>query len=355
MSEERARTRIVFHIGLEKTGTTSFQSFCYDNRRRLLEHGVLYPTQSLAFSSRSRNHAPLVAAYLDGTGYVDLNMSSAWPRREDALASLRQEIDRAQAPTVLISAEHFSSRLYPREIERLAQDFADCDCRVAIVLRAHEPRICSAYSSTIRSGRTLTLTEYVAELALPGNGYIRCAETISRWEGAFGRANTFVFCFEKGRNVIDDLLRSLFGVEVPLETTSRYAENQSHGDAALEALRRINARLPQPDGGRGNALNLRLVAFARAWLLKSFALMSAHEGAKRLRLDDAQREIISEIVEADRRWLKEHYDLDLPALDAAPPGSARDFAQSQRVAGELLAKAPWTGAALLWLAQNSPF
>lgn len=354
MRETGTRTRIIFHIGLEKTGTTSFQRFCFDNRRDLLEHGVLYPTQSLAFSRSSRNHAPLVAAYLDKTGYVDLSLTSSWRPREKTLASLRREIDRAKAPVALISAEHFSSRLCSPQIELLARDFADCACAVAIVLRDHESLVCSAYSSTIRSGRTLTLGEYVDELTLPGNGYIRYADTIARWRAAFGRAAIQVFQLESGRNVIADLACRLFGDDFPLADISGYAENQSYGKIALEALRRVNASLPPPDGGGRESFRFRLASFARARLLKSFALMSKGKDG-RLRLDAAQRAILSEIVDRDRCWLTENYGVDLPPLGDAPACSPDEGAHERLMASELLSSAPWTDAALLWLARNSRF
>ena len=39
--------RLVLHIGLEKTGTTSFQAFCAEHRPALAQSGVLYPVNPL--------------------------------------------------------------------------------------------------------------------------------------------------------------------------------------------------------------------------------------------------------------------------------------------------------------------
>jgi hypothetical protein len=349
---EQKKQRIVFHIGLERTGTTSFQRFCHEHRDELLEHGVLYPTRSLGFSQRSRNHAPLVAAYLHGTGHVDLNLAEVWRTREEILPSLRAEIARAQAPAVLVSAEHFSSRLYPREVGLLATDFADCDCRVVIVLRGHEARVCSAYSSTIKAGRTLTVSEFIEELMLPGNSYIRYAETIGRWEQAFGRAHVSVLQLAEGGDSIGDLLR-LVAPDLRPENLPRYADNASYGRTSLEALRRLNAELPQPDGTARNALRLRLAAFARTRLLKSFTLAARREQGERLRLNAAQRAMIKEIVETDRDWLERNYDIDL--IEAPPLSEADEESQEERRASELLANVPWADAAWLWLGKHAPF
>ncbi|HMK90324.1 MAG TPA: hypothetical protein VK446_11920 [Methylocystis sp.] len=317
------RKKVILHIGLEKTGTTSFQRFCFENSRVLRARGVLYPTQSLAFSRRSHNHASLVAAYLEGTGYVDLDMTPSWRGREETLASLRQEIEAAQAPTILLSAEHFSSRLTPVEIGRLAADFADCDCVVAIVVRAHEPRVCSAYSSTIRSGRDLTLDEFVAELATPGNAYLRYAETVLRWEHAFGRENIRLFNFEKSRDLIADLIRNIVGPGFTARAGAQYVDNKRYGAVALEALRRINADFPRPDGSGRSALKLRLAAHARAMLLRAFSIMTWGNDAS-LRLNAGQCAALAAVVQHDRTWLEENYGVVMPALCCGAGEPPRD-------------------------------
>jgi hypothetical protein len=65
-----SRIKVIFHIGLEKTGTTSFQRFCTRNARRLLKHNVLYPKRSSAF--HALNHTPLTASYLHSENPDDL-------------------------------------------------------------------------------------------------------------------------------------------------------------------------------------------------------------------------------------------------------------------------------------------
>jgi len=57
------KRKLIFHIGLEKAGTGSFQRFCKEHQELLKEHSVLYPTKGPAFF-KNYNHAPLVACYL---------------------------------------------------------------------------------------------------------------------------------------------------------------------------------------------------------------------------------------------------------------------------------------------------
>jgi hypothetical protein len=135
------KRRIIFHIGLEKTGTDSFQRFCTEQHNRLRQAGTLYPIDNLAFAKH--NHEPLVACYL---GYRDRSIRSSAQPREIVLRSVKADVDRNDCGNVLISAEHFSSRFRDAEIAQLAADFAEFDCRIAVVLRDHRARLYSAYS-----------------------------------------------------------------------------------------------------------------------------------------------------------------------------------------------------------------
>src|SRR5215471_5579563 len=122
------KRRLTFHIGLEKTGTDSFQHFCSEQRDVLRRAGTLYPTHSPAFGAY--NHEPLVACYLD---YRDFSIRSSGRTRADVLRSLIAEIEAADLPAILISGEHFSSRFREPEIRQLAADFSGFDCRIAVV------------------------------------------------------------------------------------------------------------------------------------------------------------------------------------------------------------------------------
>ena len=45
--------RAILHIGTEKTGTTSIQKFLFQNRRKLLSSGTLFP-ESAGYISNQR-------------------------------------------------------------------------------------------------------------------------------------------------------------------------------------------------------------------------------------------------------------------------------------------------------------
>lgn len=300
-----AKPRIVFHIGLEKTGTDSFQRFCSEQRALLKEFSTLYPTESLAFGAY--NHEPLVAAYLDD-GDVTIR-SSRRPRRE-VLESLMAEIARSGAGTVLISGEHFSSRFREGQIERLAADFSGFDCRIAVVVRAHRARLFSAYSQSVLAGRGLTLDEYCDEVFAPDNRYMRCAVTIGAWDRVFGRDKVSVFRHTRGIDIVPVLGEALISPELPVSRAPPYWENISIGPGATEWLRRVNAAVNRIPGLSRPAARLALREPRRA-LARLFARLNPNRDPAGWRLSDANLRRLNKIVAADAAWLADRYGVRL--------------------------------------------
>ena len=321
------RKTVYVHIGLERTGTTSFQRYCTRHARDLLNAGVLYPTHSSTFSHN--NHAPLAASYLPRERPVDHHLRQMAPH-EDVVAALRAQIDAATVPAILLSSEHLSSRLRQPQIEAFAADLADYDCRIVVTLREHLSRFTSSYVAHVMSGSTQTLDAYAAMVLQPDNAYLRYEQMLHAWEAAFGRQAMRVVRYA------DDVLGALLGcVGVAGRTgseTLRY--NRSLDRAAIEAVRLINVALAsEQDGGASeDYVRFRRQDYIRSRL--SHCLRHAGLGAGWDLRDDDQA-MINAIAESDRRFLAETYDVDLgPA--ALPDCQAHDV---QRTAGELLAAA----------------
>ena len=198
-----SRIKVIFHIGLEKTGTTSFQRFCTRNARRLLKHNVLYPKRSSAF--HALNHTPLTASYLHSENPDDFYLRSTLTSSE-MVKSLKREIDASGVEKVIISSEHLSSRFRAPQIEKLAEDFNEYECYVVIALRDHLSRLFSSYSTRVMSGSDQTLDKYVEMVLIPDNLYMRYADTIRLWEASFGRDNVIVFDYNEASDVIYSIL-----------------------------------------------------------------------------------------------------------------------------------------------------
>jgi hypothetical protein len=299
------KTRVTFHIGLEKTGTDSFQRFCTEQRTLLRQHGVLYPTASLAFGEYS--HEPLVACYL---GYRDPSIHASGRDRPEVLRSLMAEIADAGVEHVLISGEHFSSRFKEPEIERLATDFSGFDCHIAVVVREHRARLYSAYSQAVLAGRHMTLDAYCDEVFNPDNRYMRYAETISAWERVFSRENLSVFCHARGQDIIPVLCNALFPAGLPLPQSRSYWDNLSIGPGPTEWLRRVNhaiARIP----GTANPAVRDVLYQPRRRLARLFARINRNGEPRLWQLTERNSRRLDEIVAIDSAWLEKHHGIRL--------------------------------------------
>jgi hypothetical protein len=294
--------KIIFHIGLEKTGSTSFQQYCRRNRPELLKRGVLYPGDRHCFSGAS--HAPLAASYFSADDARRLLIEPWRADRQTAVASLRREVATIAPDTVLISAEHFSSRFSPERILWLADDFRWADCRIAVVARDHFARALSAYATTIASGRDLTLDAYIDELGRPDNPYLRHEETIGRWERAFGRDRVQIIAYSEGRDIVEILARELIPNARRPGGAANYRLNVSPGASATEALRRNNADR-ETVGSRTRAA---IDSFRRAMRNTPIA---ASGDAWRLTAEQWRR--LDAIARPDRQWLRSR------GVDLAPP------------------------------------
>jgi hypothetical protein len=304
------KRRLTLHIGLEKTGTDSFQRFCTEQRALLEQYGTLYPTGSLAFAGYS--HEPLVACYLD---YSDFSIRSAGRPRAELLHSLIAEIDRSGASRILISAEHLSSRLRDPEVRRLAADFVGFDCGIAVVVREHRARLFSAYSQSVLSGRGITLSEYCEEVFHPDNPYMRYAETIGTWERVFGRDRVRVFRHTPGQDIVRVLCEALIAPDLPASAAGAYWDNLSIGAEATEWLRRVNRVANRLPGASHPWMRLALRG-PRRNMARAFAKLKGADDKRRWHLNSQQTARLNEIAERDSDWLKRHYDIRLTDLPA---------------------------------------
>lgn len=161
------RRRVVLHIGMGKTGTTSIQALCNVNRDLLGRHGVLYP----ASPGRNR-HTRLGLAMQDDADPP--RQSVDWQRQEVSQpselrpimeAELRAEIGASDAHTVLLSDEALliAEETAQRRVRDLLDQIAS-RVRVVAYVRRQDEHLCSRYQQTVKlAGETRRLAERIAE------------------------------------------------------------------------------------------------------------------------------------------------------------------------------------------------
>ncbi len=184
---------LVFHIGCEKTGTTSLQSWFHANDAALRGHGVWY---SLAFG-RPNNRGIMFLGLLPGTPDEQLRsvgVDSA--EQHQALQTrLTQEFladvsaaRQAGARTYVISNEHCHSRLKTLETVRRTHDLLAPHfqrMRVHCFLRPQIDMSLSLASTMSRNRRVVDL-DWVDRNMNPKALYYRFDELLARWACVYG-------------------------------------------------------------------------------------------------------------------------------------------------------------------------
>lgn len=230
-------------------------------------------------------------------------------RRDKAtvLRSLLGEIEAACVDTVLMSAEHLSSRFSATHIQELAADFSNYDCLIAVVVRDHVSRALSAYSTSIASGRHLTLDDFVNEICHPHNNYIRYRETITQWEAIFGEKNIIVISYND-KDIITVLAKNLISLDISSRRNDYYDKNKSIAAPLLESDRLANEAAAKYRWRVKSKFNPLAIAARIRHAMTRNAIESSQG---RLRLDEEQFRRVNEIADIDRRWLADHYHVQL--------------------------------------------
>ncbi len=328
--------RLIVHIGLEKTGSTSIQNFLMDNRSTLLRAGVLYPTHNRGFYKN--NHAPLAGAYLDA-GQTDFTMTRSHLSREHVLRSLRREIGRSAGGDLLLSAEHFSSRFTTPQIARLAADFADFETSIVVVVRDHASRLFSSHATHVDAGGEATLDQFAASLLQPDNRYLRVKDTLSLWEQVFGRDRIHVIDYDRHADIVPVFAARCLPL---MPTTARRSQRDKVAlkPSATEALRLANGAIARRQGHDATGLPrwLQRRYFQRR-VAARIAQVSRACTDERCHLALDHLAALSRIAEDDRRWLDEQHGIRVePAsvADAAAPLGTAGAPRAAHLSSEIV-------------------
>lgn len=315
--------KCILHIGTEKTGTKTIQTFLHRNRAALARWGCLYTT---AAGAPNNLKLPL-AAYDPGRRDNLTRLQGLDTARKlrafqaDTREALRRELRGSPgASTVLFSAEHIHSRLTERDellrLRALLEDLGLVDIWILVYLRRPADLAGSLYSTAVKSGET------ACGPPSPEDPYYRniCHHrgTLERFGAVFGMERVTPRLFDAaafaGGTLLADLLQTIgLPQMVPLiEAASR--QNERLSALGIELLRRVNRRVPLLLGDRPNRL--------RAGLVGRFSECLAG-GPPYVISEDLFLRYEAEFEQSDE-WVRARYFPDRDRLfpRTAPPGPA---------------------------------
>lgn len=131
--DRMAKRRLIVHLGLHKTGTTTIQQYLTANPYGLYCAGAVYPCTG-RHPLASTQHALLASAY-----YIPMLTGGVFELKsqidvELVTRALQHEIELAGMPTVILSSEEFS-RFDAAAVRRFADAFSDFDVIPVAFLR----------------------------------------------------------------------------------------------------------------------------------------------------------------------------------------------------------------------------
>lgn len=216
---------IYFHIGTPKTGSTTIQSFLFENHHELREYGLNYP-----------NHTSLIPATGAMTRYANgsllANTYNKPAEKKKALDIYRKEIAASDADKSVISEEGLFLIPETRFFDELRSD--GFELKFIVYLRKSFEYLCSFWSEMCRLHEVeRTYIKYptpLEQFLIEDNLYIEGLKRIHQLGDQYGDDNIIVRPFEPASFKDNDLLNDFLSIfQIPMTDRFKriHAQNES--------------------------------------------------------------------------------------------------------------------------------
>lgn len=230
--------KVLFHIGLPKTGTTYLQTIMWDNRERLREHGVLLP----GLERRDHLWSSLVVR---GDTRVDRRNRLApgsWDRVRGEVADW--------SGTAVISHEFFCSAS-AEQARAAVEALAPAEVHVVVTARESLGLFTASWQESIKNKGTTPIGEYGKDesdnpLVIWDWRALDLGLVLDRWGPTVPPDRVHVLPLpEPGspRELLWERFAGLLGVDPYAFDLQRSFPNESMGVVETETLRRVNGVL----------------------------------------------------------------------------------------------------------------
>ena len=261
--------KIFLHIGMAKTGTTSIQRFCMENREQLATNGIYYPASVM---NRHGNHTCLAAYSHDNDRTTPLKMElgivdndKIQKFRRLIFQGLSAEFAAQKPESVFMSNEHLSIMPNPSEIERLRnllRAFSD-DITVIVYVRKQMDQHVALHATRVLRGESKLNMDL--DPGIKNHPNYDFLGRIDTWADYFGKGNIIVRPFErkqlKDRDVVKDCLNILNAEGAFTFTRER---NKRPSMECIRFLELMNEYLPRFQGNSRNPYHREIGNVVRA-------------------------------------------------------------------------------------------
>lgn len=219
--------KIIFHIGPDKTGSTSIQKTLAENKVLLLDESFLYPDANACRHHQVASYfsdKPEEFIYNRNRGYK--NLSEIKNRDQTYMKSLDDELRSTTADVVVFSYEGFIN-LKKSELRKLHDYFKPFTESMDIFMYARDPY---SYAHSAMSQRVKMGKQAWSE----GGQVILYRSLVEKFQSIFGEDSIQINVFDKskmkGQNVVVDFLSS---IGVSNNTLSKLVQHNFRENKAL--------------------------------------------------------------------------------------------------------------------------
>lgn len=335
-----AERRLILHIGTEKTGSTSIQTFLRLNTRRLAKHGIGVPT-CLGDTLHFRLQLMANDDDVNDDFIRNLRLHLDPVVRQQTLSEWRdifyQEVTTSSAHTWIISCETLHSRLLrDTELDRLRQILCPLFSTITVIVYLRDP-LALAISRLTEAAKS-ACPVVLPEPPTSGDDFDICnhRQTVIKWQSLMGPENFRVRLFERdalvGGDVVLDFLETCQLDPTPYMLPPH--QNTSLSATGLALMEEINRYVPRRwiDG----------TLIETRWLLACHIHQHMRGGAG-LQPSKQQIDIYHQHYESSNEWVRCRYfperaQLFKPYVTPETPDSASrlDAADLARI-GRLIA------------------
>lgn len=256
---------VYIHIGFEKTGTTTLQTFFKDNEALLQKAGFSYLCDNSKPYFEGIGHFPIAGCFhSERPKFIS---EHKFRPSSEVLDALRKDIEQCQKH-VILSCEHFSSRLHNlKYLKVIRASLPGRNVRIICYLRRQDDMALAAFSTMILSGHIDPFS--ISEVIKPTADYFNYNKICSLWASVFGTDNVIVREFDR-ESLKDADIRYDFLNLLNIDPGGfRFGEdkNISLDATQLEALRVVNKHL---DDHHGDNRDLSHSSQDIRWLLAKY-------------------------------------------------------------------------------------
>lgn len=268
--------RCILHIGTEKTGTVTLQTFLAANRDGLAAQGIFQP-QTLIWPRGSQEcGSQALAAFAlrdealqhpvrTAEGVTDPASLHGWRSRLAQEFAAELAAAPPQCDTLLLSSEHCHSNLAliheVQAVRHLLDPFCD-SYEIVVYLRAQHELAASVYGMFLRDGHhdAVMLPDF-SQPRPPGkalfHAYLDYESLLARWAWVFGRDSLRVRLYTRDAlrngNILDDFTTHFLPPGEWWQPNRRNTNQSAGAQHLLIRLGRALARRPPADATRVNA------------------------------------------------------------------------------------------------------